>query len=65
MIIRVISRRGTMVWGTMRGPGGRRLALLIGLILGLGGCGQLASQQPSVQPASASQQTASMKLPPL
>ena len=24
-----------MVWGTMRGPGGRRLALLIGLILGL------------------------------
>jgi hypothetical protein len=54
-----------MVWGTMRGPGGRRLALLIGLILGLGGCGQLASQQPSVQPASASQQTASMKLPPL
>jgi hypothetical protein len=52
-----------MVWGTMRGPGGRRV-LLIGLILALGGCGQLASQQPPVQPAS-SQQQVSMKLPPL
>ena len=35
----------------------RRLALLIGLVLALGGCGQLASQQPPVQ--------APLKLPPL
>jgi len=55
-----------MVWGSMCGLGGHRLMLLIGLVLGLGGYGQLANQQPSVQPASASQQQpASMKLPPL
>jgi hypothetical protein len=41
-------------------------ALLIGLIFALGGCGQLASQQPLVEPTPVSQQqTASIKLPPL
>jgi hypothetical protein len=35
----------------------RRLALLIGLVLALGGCAQVASQQPPVQ--------APLKLPPL
>ena len=44
---------------------GRRLALLIGLIFTLAGCGELASQQPPVQPTPVSQQhTASIKLPP-
>jgi hypothetical protein len=55
-----------MVYRTTRGPRGVRLALLIGFILALGGCGQLATQQPSGQPASTSQQQpASIKLPPL
>ena len=35
----------------------RRLGLLIGLVLALGGCAQIASQQPPVQ--------APLKLPPL
>jgi hypothetical protein len=53
-----------MMWDTTRGPGGRRLVLLIGLVLALGGCAQLASQQSPAQPAPVSQQTASIKLPP-
>jgi hypothetical protein len=53
------------MWDTTRGPDGRCLVLLIGLVLALGGCAQFASQQPSAQPAPASQQqTASIKLPP-
>jgi hypothetical protein len=53
-----------MTWDTIRGLGGRRLALLIGFVLALGGCGQLAAnQQPSAQPAP-QQQPASIKLPP-
>jgi hypothetical protein len=55
-----------MAWSTMRGLGVRRLALLIGVIGALGGCGQLAGQQSPVQSSSASpQQPASIKLPPL
>ena len=55
-----------MTWDTIRGPGERRLALLIGFVLALGGCGQLAASQHSPsQPAPGSQQqTASIKLPP-
>jgi hypothetical protein len=52
-----------MAWSTMRGLGVRWLALLLGLIGALGGCGQLSSQQAPV-PLS-QQQQASIKLPPL
>jgi hypothetical protein len=46
----------------VRGRAGR-LGLFIGLVLALGGCGQLASQQPPVQ--SPMSQQAPLKLPPL
>jgi hypothetical protein len=52
-----------MLWSNMRALGARRLGLLIGLVLALGGCGQLAYQQPTGQPTPLSQQ-ASVKLPP-
>jgi hypothetical protein len=38
-----------------------RLGLFIGLVLALGGCGQLATQQPPLQ----STQQVPLKLPPL
>jgi hypothetical protein len=53
---------GTMFRDNMRGRAGR-LGFLIGLVLALGGCGQLASQQPPVQ--SPMSQQAPLKLPPL
>jgi hypothetical protein len=53
-----------MCWSNMRGLGGRRIWLLVGLVLALGGCGQLAYQQPTGQPTPLSQQQASVKLPP-
>ena len=53
---------GTMFRDNMRGRAGR-LGLFIGLVLALGGCGQLASQQPPVQ--SPMSQQAPLKLPPL
>jgi hypothetical protein len=63
--IKVNRLRGTMMWDTTRGLGGRRLVLLIGLVLALGGCAQLTSQQSPAQSAPVSQQqTASIKLPP-
>jgi hypothetical protein len=43
----------------MHGRAVRRLGLLIALVLGLAGCGQLASQQPPIS------QQAPLKLPPL
>jgi hypothetical protein len=43
--------------------GGRRVVLFVGLVLALGGCGQLTSQQPPVQ--SPISQQAPLKLPPL
>jgi hypothetical protein len=50
---------GPMVWNTIHGLRGRRLGLLIALMLALAGCGQLATQQPPVQAP------APIKLPPL
>ena len=50
---------GPMAWNTMHGLRGRRLGLLIALMLALAGCGQLATQQPPVQAP------APIKLPPL
>ena len=50
---------GSMVWNTIDGSRGRRLGLLIALMLALAGRGQLATQQPPVQAP------APMKLPPL
>jgi hypothetical protein len=55
---------GTMFWSNMRWLGGRRLWLLVGLMLALAGCGQLAYQQPTGQSTPLSQQQASVKLPP-
>lgn len=53
---------GTMNRNNMGGRVGR-LGLVISLVLALGGCGQLASQQPPVQ--SPMSQQAPLKLPPL
>jgi hypothetical protein len=50
---------GSMVWNSIQVLRGRRLGLLIALMLALAGCGQLATQQPPVQAP------APMKLPPL
>lgn len=53
-----------MFRGNMCGLNWRRLGLLVGFVLALGGCAQLGYQQPTEQPTPLSQQQASVKLPP-